>query len=132
VERQIPRNKECWRRRLIIVVNIETNGDWYFSALDIYAGISSVPLDRRRNPDLRRFPFKYTFPSPINTFEFNRNLVSLNVDCADLLNVSVHFRMVQIDGAGSIIATKEGWMFGDNTFPGSSWGWWSVYEVCCE
>lgn len=113
-------------------INIESNPGWYFNVLDIYAGILPVPIDRRRNPDLLKFPFRYTFSIPIDTFNFMWDLNSLNADCADLLNVSVHFRMVQLDGTGNVIVSKEGWMYGENSFPRDTWGWWSVYEVCCE
>ena len=115
-------------------INIDINNDWYFSILHIFARTSPVPLDRRRNPDLRRFPYIYIFPDPVNTFAFSVDLGSLNVDCAEILRLAVHFVMVQLDGAGNVIDTKEGWMFGDHTYPppSTSWGWWDAYEVCCE
>ena len=111
------------------IVEAFSDENWYFRTIHLSIGKDKPITGPGNNPIPGLFPYPYV---NINTIHFEESIYIDDILCGDVVNIAFHAEAIKIDSYGNIIQQETAWAYGNSTFGGSRWGWYSIYNTCCD
>ena len=110
------------------VISAFADEEWMFKTIHLYIGTDTPNTTRAGNPIPGHFPYVY---ENINTQTFKESY-DIDIPCGSTVNIAFHAEAIEMDESGNPIDAQTAWAFGNHTYSGSRWGWYSSYYTCCN
>jgi len=113
-----------------LYVTFSASDPWLLSETHLHVAdsLASIPQNKKGNPKVGNFAYQRSYDPLVAEDTYVIAKSDLGLDANNSVVIAAHAVVVQVDGAGNVIANETGWGYGERFVDKGSWATYFQYE----